>query len=425
MDFDVVVVGGGPAGLATAISLGRQALRVLVCEQRALPYDKPCGEGLMPSGVQALAALGVAEQLEQSRRGMPFRGIRYIAASGARAEACFPEGQGWAMRRTDLVGAMMHRTASLGTVSLLPNSTAYILQRHTSHLTVRVGRHTVSTRCVVGADGLNSRVRRWAGLDMGRDRSERWGVRQHFAIAPWTDLVEVYFGPQVEAYIAPVGRCEIGVTLLWNRRSCQHVEGGERLVPGLLAAFPELSKRLRNVPTSSKRAAIGPLYRRARSRVADGVVLIGDAGGYVDAITGEGLSLAFCEALLLERTVGQVFHEARVMGQVPPASRLSAFAEQSRALRRAPEQLARLVVKLARSEPAMERVIGGLAASPGAFQHFLCSNMGLCSPWELSVPDALRLFRGMAGVRLARANARPNFDSMLHRAPARANGSNI
>src|SRR5689334_25022502 len=92
---DVFVAGGGPAGLAAAIAARRRGLDVTLADGARPPIDKACGEGIMPDGVAAARALGVAVD------GVPFRGIRFRDGEST-AEATFPRGEGLGMRRTEL-----------------------------------------------------------------------------------------------------------------------------------------------------------------------------------------------------------------------------------------------------------------------------------------------------------------------------------
>jgi 2-polyprenyl-6-methoxyphenol hydroxylase-like FAD-dependent oxidoreductase len=209
--YDAVVVGGGPAGLAAGIVLAEHGSSVLLCEAKRLPADKPCGEGLMPSGVTCLEQLGVSRaMLGQGWRS--FCGIRYVAPSGRGAEATFAEGPGLGIRRTALSAALLERTRHLPGLVVV-DQTRVELGRE-----LRVDGLPIDTRLIVGADGLHSHVRRWAGLE-GRGRAfQRWGARRHFRMKPWTPFVEVLWSTAgVEAYITPTGVERIGVAFLWDR----------------------------------------------------------------------------------------------------------------------------------------------------------------------------------------------------------------
>ncbi|HEY3548431.1 MAG TPA: monooxygenase, partial [Propionicimonas sp.] len=146
-----------------------------------------------------------------------------------------------------------------------------------------------------GCDGLHSDVRRLAGLAdatsqpvLGRLRApERFGLRRHFVTSPWSDLVEVHWGPTAEAYVTPVADGLVGVALLGPRG------GGFGQV---LAQFPELAARLADAEPAGPVRGAGPLRQRTRARTAGPVRLVGDASGYVDALTGEGLRVGLAQA---------------------------------------------------------------------------------------------------------------------------------
>src|ERR1035438_7708167 len=108
--WDVFVVGGGPAGLATAIAARRHGLSVAVADGAIPPIDKACGEGLMPDGVEALRKLGVTVPEAEA---YPFRGIRFVS-DGAKAEAEFPSGTAFGIRRTNLHSILSDQAAACG-----------------------------------------------------------------------------------------------------------------------------------------------------------------------------------------------------------------------------------------------------------------------------------------------------------------------
>lgn len=272
--LDVIIAGGGPVGLATAMYAHRAGLDVAVHEPRAGAIDKACGEGLMPGAVAALMDLGI------DPIGQPLRGIRYLSGN-ASAEAAFRRGAGRGVRRTTLHTALLDAVYLAG-IPVLERSVVEVEQRGDSVLV-----DGTAARYLVAADGLHSPVRRRLGLDAPVQRAQRrYGLRCHVDTAPWTDYVEVHWAPSAEAYITPVGPSLVGVALLTSEPASLDV---------LLQRFPVIRDRLVGVAASKARGA-GPLRQRSVRRVAGRVLLVGDASGYVDALTGEGIALGMAQA---------------------------------------------------------------------------------------------------------------------------------
>ncbi len=393
-EVDVLIMGAGPAGLTAGIVLAQHGLRTLVCEQRHFPVDKACGEGVMPTGLAHLDQLGIKKHLAAGEA-HPFIGIRYHSPGGRIAAALFAEGSGWGIRRTVLSTALLQRAKELDHLEIRDGTRADPLERTANHVAVKIGDERVLTRLLIGADGLNSRVRRWAGLEGRSPPLQRWGARQHFGIAPWSEYVEVYWSDGIEAYLTPCGNQQVGVAFLWDRARYQNVRGGEALFSSLVQAFPELQARLDGAFSCDMPRAIGPLYRVATTPVGDGVLLIGDAAGYLDAITGEGISLATAQALSLEKTVVPILRKHNGCRVVPSARDLFAYARAYRSIVRPYYQVTRLVLFLSRHPVLAERVIRALRQQPDVFQHMLSANMGLTSPWSLGPVKIARLLQGL------------------------------
>ena len=376
-EVDVLIIGGGPAGLAAGIVCGRHGLRTLLCEKRLLPVNKACGEGVMPTGVAYLERLGVKEHLRIEHY-FPFEGIRYFSPTGKTASAAFREGPGWGIPRLELSRALLGRAMEVNCLEIRTavQATPVEEDERDKHkwLWVKVGRDFVRTRLLVGADGLNSIVRRWAGLQGPKGIHQRWGTRQHFQITPWSREVEVHWKDGLEAYITPCGQNLVGVAFLWDRNRHPRLPGGESLIPTLLEAFPVLNERLQNVPVNDAALAIGPLQRNAIRPITDGVLLIGDAAGYLDALTGEGLSIAFAQALALEETVVPILRERKGM-----LSRqdLSAYERAYRSIVRPYYQMTHFVLWLSYHPILSEQAIRLLGRKPILFQSLLSANMGL------------------------------------------------
>src|ERR1019366_988379 len=192
---DVFIAGGGPAGLATAIAIRKRGLRVVVADLAKPPIDKTCGEGLMPQTVSALKGFGVTLGPAQA---VPFRGIRFIG-EGGEATGAFAQNFGLGIRRTTLHQALVERAAHVGVQTLWGARVKSIGRGE-----VLLDSGKVQCRWVVGADGQNSLVRKWAGLDRGNPQETRFGFRQHFRVEPWTDFVEVHWGRHCQIVVTPV-----------------------------------------------------------------------------------------------------------------------------------------------------------------------------------------------------------------------------
>jgi flavin-dependent dehydrogenase len=276
--IDLLVAGGGPAGLATAIYGARAGLEVVVVERRRGVVDKACGEGLMPHAVRQLTGLGVYAD------GMPFVGIAYFDEQRC-VTGRFRSGTG--VRRTALHAALLDATAAAG-VKVVHGDVGDVRQDETS---VQWG--DLRARYLAAADGLHSPIRASLGLARQVAAPRRFGIRRHHVLRPWSDCVEVYWAGDAEAYVTPVADDCVGVAILTSRkgRFDEHLE-----------AFPALKKRLSGHEHGHDRAA-GPLRQQVASRRAGRVLLVGDAAGYVDALTGEGLGISFSAAELLVNCV--------------------------------------------------------------------------------------------------------------------------
>jgi flavin-dependent dehydrogenase len=270
---DLCIAGGGPVGLAAALYAARAGLDVVVHEPRSGPVDKACGEGLMPGAVADLAELGVEPA------GHRIAGIAYLDTS-RRVETAFRHGDGRGVRRTVLHSALRDAVAAAG-VEVETRAVEEVENRG-DHVLVdgeRFGH-------LIAADGLHSPTRRYLGLDQPVARRRRFGLRSHVAVPPWTPYVEVHWSPTSEAYVTPVADDLVGVAVLTD---------SSRPFPELLGEHPLLADRLAGAGWQRVRGA-GPLRQRSRRRTLGRVLLVGDAAGYVDALTGEGIALGLAQA---------------------------------------------------------------------------------------------------------------------------------
>ena len=330
-DTQVVIAGGGPVGLAAGIEARLAGLDVVVVEPREGPIDKACGEGLMPGALPELARLGVDPD------GMPFAGIAY-SGGGRRVEHRFDGGPGRGVRRTVLHAALRDRAVAAG-VRFHEGRIDAVHQR--AGFVEAVG---LRADWLLGADGLHSAVAREVGLALPPPRvRRRFGQRRHYAIAPWSEFVEVLWTSAGEFYVTPVGDRLVGVALLARR--------GEHFDEALAAA-PDLASRVRGVAPASELRGAGPLRQRTRARVAGRVLLVGDASGYVDALTGEGLRIGFAQA---RAAVSALVHG-------DPTSYEAAWERETRDFRRLTGGLVRLA-----ASPLRGAVVPVASRLPGVF----------------------------------------------------------
>ena len=357
---DVMVIGGGPAGLTAAITCALRGMTVTVIDPVRPPIDKACGEGILPDGLLALRELGVEFADGESAR---LRGIHFLSGD-SETKAEFTDGFGAGVRRTTLHARLMARAAELR-VKLRWGSRAEDISEHKA----MVDGQELPFEFGVIADGQNSIWRERLEFGAYQVKRQRFGFRKHFRVAPWSELVEVYWRDGAQMYVTPVGASEVGVALL---TSDQHASFEQEL-----KLFPALDRRLAGAETCSKLRGAASVTRTVTHVTRDNLALIGDASGSVDAITGDGISIAVHQAAALAVAFGR--------------NDLSGYEDAHRRIMRRPRRMGELLIALDRHPRFREKALRALTRHPEWFGKFLGMHTGAIAMHEFGLGNALKL----------------------------------
>jgi len=319
----------------------------MVADAAEPPIDKPCGEGLMPDSLDVLRDLGVSlDGLDYGE----FRGIRFLD-SRVSVKSTFPSGMGRGIRRTVLHQLLVDRAANAG-VTFLWRTRIAGLGVH--RISLNGQRDSVRARWIVGADGGQSQVRTWAGLDQYRSNTRRYGFRRHYRVASWSEYMEIYWASGVQAYVTPISSSEVCVAVISRDPTLRLQQG--------LAKLPRLAMRLAHAEATTTEGGAVSASLAIRSVYRDEVALIGDASGSVDAITGEGLCLSFRQALALASAMEQ--------------GNLAAYQAEHRRLRRRPAFMSALMLSLDSHDWLRRSAIPAMASVPLVFRGLLSLHVG-------------------------------------------------
>ncbi len=397
---DIVVAGGGPAGATLAICAGRMGLRVALFDKARFPRDKACGEGLMPAGVGVLRRLGLHAALAA---GQPFHGIRY-RGFGICAETTFAAGDsrkhpsdgdrittGLGLRRMVFDSALLQAARDTPNVQVYEDAPVEnVAMERGRAVGLCIAGTVVRARLVVGADGARSPVRRALALDGAPDRRPRMGLRRHFQLSPrqmMPRLVEVFIGADHEVYLTPLPNGQVMVAALGERpaggdeapdaaskKTKSSIDTGISDLAAVISRHPALAELLDGaLPITNSRGCF-PLRHRAVAGVAPGAVLVGDAAGFCDPITGGGMSQALMASELLANYLPRLlatspgddewlwrFDRARrrlFRDYVVLTNGLLAMSRHA--------ATARFALRTMRAQPAMMRRLVGVAAGTAA-----------------------------------------------------------
>jgi flavin-dependent dehydrogenase len=357
---EVLIVGAGPAGIATAIAASQKGLRVTVVDARKPPIDKPCGEGLLPEGVSALQHLGI---WLDSSVAFPIAGLRFSDETSC-AGGRITRGAAFGLRRSVLHDLLVRRALELG-VTFRWDTRVTKLNSLSAHLDGAL----FPFHWLVGADGQKSMIRKWSGLGPRRVRSARFGFRCHFAIAPWSNFVEVYWGERCQIYVTPTGPDDICLAVLTSDPQMR--------VERALQHFPVVARRLGDARRTTEESGCQTVLEYPRSVAHGNVALVGDASFSVDGITGQGMSLAFQQALSL--------------GDALVAEDLALYRVAHRRSTQAPAHMARLLLLLDRQAWLRRKALRRFAMNPKMFARMISRHANCPKPAPIRASEMFDL----------------------------------
>ena len=399
-EYDAVVVGAGPAGATFATYLGQAGRRVAVLEAARFPRDKPCGEGILPAGVAVLHELGLVEPI-YAAGGRPIHGVRYSLPDGRTAAARFPApprgyGDGIGLRRLALDPILAGRARAEHGVRLVDHRRVTSITKETGCW--RIGASSgdqYTAPLLVAADGYRSSIRRMLGWQR-TSHGRRYGVVGHVRL-PSREMralgsnVHVVLRPGLETYYAPVGPNEALVALLCRRETLRRAAGDLKgAYRRWVLSDPILGARLASGEVDRVVTACGPFPSRATRVHGDGVLLVGDAAGFYDPISGEGISRSLQGA----RLAACVAERALAAGSVAEPD-LARYATCLARLVRDGQRLTRLALLICSSDRLAGLAMRGLQRDPRLLPRLLGVAAGAWGFGALSPRDWLALGVGI------------------------------
>jgi geranylgeranyl reductase family protein len=372
---DVLVVGAGPAGSALATALAGQGRDVLLVEARRHPRSKTCAEYASPQIADELARLGIPDGDWRSNA-VPLEGMQVIVGGDSfpiRYEDRRGPRVAWGLDRRGfdaaLAAAATHRGATLVEHVVFEQPIWRDGRAAGAILRGTDGRVEVSSRCLVGADGARSRVAASLGVSRPVVAPRRMGLIARYEGTPaLTGTGEMHVGPGWYVGLAPVpdGQLNVGMALPMPRNG--HRQSAEDRFQRAVDGLPDVAERLRGRARLTRIRGAAPIGQRVTRAAGDGWLLIGDAAGFIDPFTGEGIYRALRSARLAAEAI-----------EGSPAGAAERYLAARRGAFAAKDALTWLIQGMLAAPPVLTYAVRRLASRPN-LAVTLGSALGDCRP---------------------------------------------
>jgi geranylgeranyl reductase family protein len=330
--FDVIVCGAGPAGSVAATLLARGGARVLVVDRARFPRDKLCGDTVNPGTVAALRRLGLTSRFES--RAVEVQGFLVTGDGGVQVFGDYGPARGLALPRRELDQALVDEAAAAGArieegvlvrAPLLEGNGRPVVRGIV--IAGRDGRDVrIPTPLVIAADGRRSRLALALKLIRHPPRPRRWAVGAYFdGVTGLTDYGEMHVRRGRYIGVAPLASGAANVCLVVADQ--RGLDDPPRLLRDAVARDWQLADRMTRARMISPPIVLGPLAVDASAAGVPGLLLAGDAAGFIDPMTGDGLRFAVIGAeMAADVALGALAHRVRAPHRTLARMRRRAFA---------------------------------------------------------------------------------------------------